>query len=30
LVELLDEELGTPPVSEMRALHERLRAGEEV
>jgi DNA-binding SARP family transcriptional activator len=30
LVELLDEQLGTPPATETRALHERLRAGEEV
>jgi len=30
LVELLEEQLGTPPAPETRALHERLRAGEEV
>ena len=30
LVELLDEELGTSPAAETKALHERLRAGEEV
>jgi len=30
LVELLDEQLGTPPAPETSALHERLRAGEEV
>jgi DNA-binding SARP family transcriptional activator len=30
LVELLDEQLGTSPAPETRALHERLRAGEEV
>jgi DNA-binding SARP family transcriptional activator len=30
LVELLDEQLGTAPALETRALHERLRAGEEV
>ena len=28
-VELLDEELGARPAPETRALHERLRAGEE-
>jgi two-component SAPR family response regulator len=30
LVGLLDEQLGTPPATETRALHERLRAGKEV
>ena len=30
LVELLDEQLGTPPAPETSALHERLRAGKEV
>ncbi len=30
LVELLEEQLGTPPAPETRALQERLRAGEEV
>jgi DNA-binding SARP family transcriptional activator len=30
LVELLDEQLGTSPAPETRALHKRLRAGEEV
>jgi DNA-binding SARP family transcriptional activator len=30
LVGLLEEQLGTPPAPETRALHERLRAGEEV
>jgi DNA-binding SARP family transcriptional activator len=30
LVELLDEQLGTPPAPETSVLHERLRAGEEV
>ena len=30
LVELLEEQLGTSPASETVALHERLRAGEEV
>jgi DNA-binding SARP family transcriptional activator len=30
LVELLDEQLGTAPAPETRALHERLRAGKEV
>jgi DNA-binding SARP family transcriptional activator len=30
LVELLDEQLGTSPAPETRALHERLRVGEEV
>jgi DNA-binding SARP family transcriptional activator len=30
LVEMLYEQLGTPPAPETRALHERLRAGEEV
>ena len=30
LVELLDEQLDTPPAPETSALHERLRAGEEV
>ena len=28
-VELLDEELGARPAPETRALHERLRAGED-
>jgi hypothetical protein len=27
---LLDEQLGASPTAETRALHERLRAGEEV
>jgi DNA-binding SARP family transcriptional activator len=30
LVELLDDQLGTPPAPETSALHQRLRAGEEV
>jgi len=30
LVELLDEQLGASPAPETVALHERLRAGEEV
>jgi DNA-binding SARP family transcriptional activator len=30
LVDLLDDQLGTSPARETSALHERLRAGEEV
>jgi len=30
LVALLEEQLGTPPASESRALYQRLRAGEEI
>jgi len=30
LVALLEEQLGTPPAPESRALYQRLRAGEEI